>query len=597
MDYITSLTGKRWKFPENNGAQALHMRQMHGISDLQARVALRRGITAESYRRYAAPTLRDAMPDPYIFKDMQKATEHFAQAVASGRKIGVIGDYDVDGATSSAVLALLFAACGAECDIFIPDRMVDGYGPSNRAYDRFKNIGVRDVLTVDCGVSAFDPIAYGVSLGIKTVVLDHHMGGDRLPDALAVVNPNRQDENAGYEYLAGVGVTFLFAVSLCRELRNNGYFTAKNIPEPDLIGMLDVVALGTVCDVVPLVGLNRAFVKQGLKIMARRNNIGLAALMDVSGVKDSPDAYHLGFALGPRINAGGRVGDSALGVQLLASRDRVSADKIAARLQLYNEERKALEQTALEEATATIEAGDAQAPVLFAVGQDWHEGVIGIVAGRLKEKFYRPVAVLSVKDGVAKASARSIEGVDFGAAILAAKDAGLLIAGGGHAMAGGFSVKEERLDELRAFFTEKFAKDVALHGVASFTPDAVAALAVADVKTAQDLESCAPYGTANPKPRFIFSGAKILKLDVLGGSHYRCILRDAMREKGAGVKAMAFRAEGSSLGDALKSCIGKTVAIAGTLSVNSWQGSVTADIHIDDVALQETFAMFCEKSG
>ncbi|MET0156157.1 MAG: single-stranded-DNA-specific exonuclease RecJ [Rickettsiales bacterium] len=586
---LTSLTGKEWRFFEHDGAKALYMRQLYGISDLQARVALMRGIGPEDYRQYADPTLRDLMPDPYVLKDMRAATEHVAGAVEEGRAVGVIGDYDVDGATSSAVLALVFRAIGTQCEVFIPDRAEDGYGPCNRAFDRFLALGIRDALTVDCGATAFAPLAYAESLGIRTVVLDHHAGAESLPPARAVVNPNRQDETGAYGYLAAVGVTFLFAVALCRELRLRGYFAAKAIPEPDLRSLLDVAALGTVCDVVPLVGLNRAFVRQGLKIMARRGNVGLSALIDVAGVKDAPDAYHLGFVLGPRINAGGRVGDSGLGVALLTSQDSLEAASIAQRLHAYNEERKALEKLALEEAESQIDAGDVAAPMLFAASRDWHEGVIGIVAGRLKDKYHRPVAVLSLKDGVAKASARSIEGANVGAAILAAKDAGLLIAGGGHAMAGGFSVREADMDALASFLRDFLKQAVERNAVPVFTPDAVAALAGVDLKTAEELEACAPYGAANPKPRFVFSGARILSVDILGGAHYRCLLRDAHRDKGGCVKAMAFRADGSALGDALRACVGKVVAVAGTLNVNRWKGAATIDVHIDDVALQETF--------
>jgi single-stranded-DNA-specific exonuclease len=589
QETLSSLTGKQWRVFRPDPTQALYMRQLHGIPDMLARVALRRGISPEGYAAYSDPTIRALLPEPYHLLDMEKAAEHIAGLIAEGRPVGVIGDYDVDGATSSALLALMFRACGVRCEVFIPDRAKDGYGPCNRAFDLFLAQGIRDAITVDCGASAFAPLAYAAGKGIRTVVLDHHIGAAQLPEAHAVVNPNRADETSPHTYLAAVGVTFLCLVAVHRLLRQRGFFSGERA-EPDLRQWLDIVALGTVCDVVPLKGINRAFVRQGLKILGMRRNVGLSALLDVAGVKDAPDVYHLGFALGPRINAGGRVGDSGLGVRLLTETDRAAAEDVAQTLGRYNAERKALEEQATEEAFLQLEGRTEEHPVLFAVGAGWHEGVIGIVSGRLKDRFHRPTAVLSVKGGVAKASARSIEGADVGAAIVAANQAGILIAGGGHAMAGGFSVAEDRIDELHRFLCARLAGDVARHAVPVLTLDAVVSLPAATAALAESLEACAPYGMANPKPRFLFSDVQLLKIDVLGGSHYRCFLKDAMRASGGSVKAMLFRAEGSPLGQALRACVGKRLAVAGTLAVNRWQGNASAEIHIEDIALQETVA-------
>lgn len=580
---ITSLTGKIWRIADIPDFPARCIAGKFNVPDIVARVALGRGISPETFEDYNKPTLRGLMPEPYHFLDMEKAVTRTAQSLFAGETLGVIGDYDVDGASSSALLARYFTMCGIQREIFIPDRHRDGYGPCNRAYDIFINKHIGLCLTVDCGISAFDPVSYGNSRGIETVILDHHLGGVNVPDAHAIVNPNRLDENTPFTYLAGAGVTFMFLVALNRMLKLEDYFKQRGLPEPDLKDILDIVALATICDVVPLKGLNRAFVQQGLKIMAKRKNIGLCALADRAGIRDTLAAYHLGFVLGPRINAGGRVGDSSLGMRLLSTEDPHEARALAEELERCNEERKTIEQRVSDEAMAQAEAAMAEdAPFLFAAGEDWHEGVIGIVAGRMKEAYHRPSAVLSIlPDGTAKASARSVEGADVGAAIVAAVQEGLLIGGGGHAMAGGFSVAVDKLEAAKAFLSQRVALSVAANPVPVLTCDAMLRPAAIRPDLARALSACEPYGAANPTPRFVINHAVLLKVMPLGQGHLKLIFKDE-EESGSPVKGLLFRAESHPAAAYLMP--GARLSIAGSLTLNRWQGMESAEIIIEDVA-------------
>lgn len=419
---ILSFSGQRWTLREADERLTAHFHRQHDLPEAVARVLAGRGVSAEEAESFLNPTLKALLPDPSHLKDMDIAAERLCAAVMSGECVAVFGDYDVDGATSSALLLRFLRALGTRCLSHIPDRMREGYGPNLPALLSLKAQGAAVVVTVDCGTVAFEPLESATQAGLDIIVVDHHLSEARLPKVLAVVNPNRLDETSPCRTLAAVGVTFLLCVAITRQLRAAGWFAART--EPNLLALLDLVALGTVCDVMPLTGLNRAFVSQGLKVLATRSNPGLAALADVAGVSDVPNAYTLGFLLGPRINAGGRVGKADLGTRLLSSEDGAAIPSIARELDVFNAERKAIETLVLEQAIAAAEASDTNAPVLVVRGEGWHQGVIGIVAGRLKERYRKPVAVVSFENGVGKASARSITGVDFGGAVASAKAQG-----------------------------------------------------------------------------------------------------------------------------------------------------------------------------
>ncbi len=459
-----SFGGRRWRWRAAGDAAALALAQRLGVSEIVGRVLAGRGVGPEEGPLYLEPRLREQLPDPSVFRDMDRAAARLAAAVRGGERIAVFGDYDVDGATSSALLKRFFAALGVAVRVYIPDRLTEGYGPNPAALRRLRDEGASVVVTVDCGTTAHAALAAAADLGLDVIVVDHHVAESGLPPALAVVNPNRLDESGAHGQLAAVGVAFLLAVAVNRELRAAGWYDGTGRPEPDLRRWLDLVALGTICDVVPLTGVNRALVSQGLKVMARRANPGLAALADVARLSEPPGAYHAGFVLGPRVNAGGRVGEADLGARLLATDDPEEARRLAHLLDEHNRERRRIEEGVLAEALAAAEAME-DAPALLVAADGWHPGVIGIVASRLKERFNRPAFVVAFDGAVGKGSGRSIGGVDMGAAIIAARQAGLLIDGGGHAMAAGFSVERGRLEALRRFLVERLGGEIAAKGI------------------------------------------------------------------------------------------------------------------------------------
>lgn len=466
-----SITGRAWmqRPAEYRIIQAIA--QQHGLPEIVARVVAGRGIDLERSALFLNPTLRESLPDPSHFKDMDTACARVLEALQKGQKIAVFGDYDVDGATSSALLKRFFSTISTvlaqELIIYIPDRIKEGYGPSAKALLSLRDQGVDLVITVDCGIVSFEPLKAAKEAGLDVIVIDHHQAEPRLPDAVAVVNPNRIDEGEGYGQLAAVGVSFLFVVGLNRLLRESGWYAAQNIDEPKLLDLLDLVALGTICDVVPLVGVNRALVAQGLKVMAGRKNMGIRALGDVAGVNEEPGTYHAGFLIGPRVNAGGRVGRAEVGALILSTNDEHEAKDLAHELHSYNAERQAIEHMVLEQAmaqvAARIGAGGEAPPVIIASGKGWHSGVIGIVAGRLKEFYQRPTVVIGIDDdGIGKGSGRSIYGVDLGAVITAARQTGILSAGGGHAMAAGLTVEEGRIGELEDFMHSRLKRPLGM---------------------------------------------------------------------------------------------------------------------------------------
>jgi single-stranded-DNA-specific exonuclease len=579
-----SITGRWWRERGRDDRVALALAQRLGLPDVVGRVLAARGVGLGDSEKYLNPTLRDLLPDPSGFHDMERAAERLAAAVTAGEKVAVFGDYDVDGATSSAILKRFFDAVGGDLSIYIPDRLSEGYGPNAPALLRLQEQGATVVITVDCGTTAFEPLAQATAAGLDLIVVDHHQAEPRLPDVYALVNPNRLDETQEFGHLAAVGVAYLLAIAVNRCLRKRGWYRDRR-REPDLLQWLDLVALGTVCDVVPLTGVNRAFVVQGLRIMARRSNVGLAALADVAGMRDRPGTYHAGYVLGPRVNAGGRVGRAGLGARLLSTPDPAEAHEIALELDNFNRERQAIEAMVGDSALADVDArlgGAGPGPLVVAVGTGWHPGVIGIVASRLREKYRRPAFVIALDEGTGKGSGRSIPGVDLGAAVTAAKQAGLLINGGGHKMAAGLTVDEARVHELIEFLSARLARSVegsADHNTLGL--DGALAVKGATRKLVDILERAGPYGSGNAEPRFAVTGARIVKSDEVGNGHVRCILSGS---DGGRLKAIAFRAVDGPLGDCLLRPQGRTFHLAGHLRADNWRGEKNVQFSVDDAA-------------
>ena len=555
--------------------------------DLVTQLLMARGVARDDIERHRNPTIRNFMPDPSIFRDMEHAALRLAQAVEAGEQITVYGDYDVDGATSAALLIRVLRMLGLDAGYYIPDRLMEGYGPSGEALVRIGDGGSRLIVTVDCGAMAYDALSQAKAAGLEVIVVDHHKCASELPEAYALVNPNRLDETdeaASHGHLAAVGVAFVLGAALIRTLRTRGFFTAR--PEPRIMDLLDLVALGTVADVAQLRGLNRAFVAQGLKVMAARRNIGLSALIQASRLTRAPICSDLGFALGPRINAGGRVGKSDLGVRLLITEDAVEAQDIAMELDRLNEERRAIESVVQEQAEAML-AGQHNRAVALLSGQGWHPGVIGIVAGRIKEKTGKPSIVIAVDEhGVGKGSGRSIAGVDLGAAIISAREAGLLVAGGGHAMAAGLTVAHDKIDALANWLDERLATDVAnASGAKALLIDAIVAPRGLNPLFVDAMESAGPYGMGWPGPRVVTGPVRIIKCDIVGKDHVRAIVAG---DDGQSFKVMAFRQGETVLGQTmLHADRGRRYWFAGRAKTDDWGATPKAELHIDDIAFAD----------
>jgi len=579
---LLSLTGREWVFREVDNREVQVFSQKHDIPDMLAQILVARGVRLEEVEQFLNPSLKVSIPDPSHFLDMDIAATRVATAVTAGERIALFGDYDVDGATSSALLVRYLRALGAEPFMYIPDRMKEGYGPNTEALLGLQKRGVRLVITVDCGTMAFEPLEAAHNAGLEVIVIDHHIGEARRPKACAIVNPNRLDETSPHRQLAAVGVAFLLMVAVNRRLRETGFFAGKT--EPDLRQWLDIVALGTVCDVVPLTGVNRAFVAQGLKVMAARGNLGLRTILDMAAVSEIPSVYTCGFVIGPRINAGGRVGKSDLGVRLLTTEDPAEAMVLAKELELHNAERKAIEAFVLEEAQAQAEAADPSTSVLIVVGRGWHAGVIGIVAGRLKERFHKPVAVIALNDGIGKASARSVSGIDFGAAVIAAHEAGLLMAGGGHAMAAGFTVEEEKIPALAEFLEARMRSLPGQSGSARrLSLDGMISIGGATAELIANLDRMGPFGQGNPQIRLAVQGVINLKPEIVGEHHVKTLFIDPLTN--VRLSAIAFRVVGTKLGDALLATRGKKLDVAGQLRLQEWNGRQSVSLMIDDVMM------------
>ncbi len=569
-----SITGRAWQWRAAGGE----------CDDLVVQLLMARGCPPDAIDAHRLPTVRAFMPDPSIFRDMDRAATRLADAAEAGEAVTVFGDYDVDGATSAALLIRLLRPLGLDPQAYIPDRLMEGYGPSGEALVRLGAGGASLIVTVDCGAQAFDALAQARAAGIDVIVVDHHQCTPMLPEAFALVNPNRLDEGEGAVHgnLAAVGVSFLLAAAVLRTLRARGFFGQR--AEPRLLDLLDLVALGTVADVAALRGLNRAFVAQGLKVMAAGRNIGLNALIAASRLKRAPVCADLGFALGPRINAGGRVGKSDLGVRLLTTDDPAEAEAIAHELNLLNEERRAIEAGVQREAEA-MAATQANRAVIVVAGEGWHPGVIGIVAGRLKETFGRPAIVIALDDaGVGKGSGRSVAGVDLGAAVLAARDGGHLVAGGGHAMAAGMTIARDRLDSFTDFINLRLEGDVArASGDRSLLLDVVVSCGGVTPSLVEALEEGGPYGMGWPAPRIAAGPMRVVRADIVGsGGHVRAVMAG---DDGRSLKAVAFRSVDTPLGQALLSAPReRRLWLAGRAKIDDWGTRPAAEMHVEDAA-------------
>ena len=587
LGVLRSAKGLVWRDRlDGAGANlATAIAQRHNLPELLGRVLAAREIGLDDVETVLQPTLKALMPDPSSLRDMDVAAKRIAAAITAGEQVAIFGDYDVDGATSSALLHRFLAAHGLNATIYIPDRIFEGYGPNAEAIEGLTKEGASLIVTVDCGSTSHAALAVAAKHGCDVIVVDHHQTDETLPDVHAVVNPNRQDDLSGLGYLAAAGVTFMVIVATARVLRQDGFYEDKG-KAPDLLQWLDLVALATICDVVPLRELNRAFVVQGLQVVRARSNVGLRELSDVAGLNSAPTPYHLGFLLGPRINAGGRIGDAALGARLLAHNDEMEARRIAGVLDKLNKERKALETEMLAEAQAEAEQrveADPELPVLLVGSERWHKGVVGLVASRLTERFTRPSCVISWEKGnVGTGSLRSVGGVDIGGAVRAAAAAGLLVKGGGHAMAAGLTVERDKLDALQQFLTERLRDDAGqARAAAGIEFDGALTPAAVNDELIDLIERAGPYGAGNPTPRFAFPAHRIRFAKVVGEAHIRCVLEAG---DGSRINAIAFRAVGSALGDLLLNSAGMPLHIAGSLRRDTWGGRTKIELFIEDVA-------------
>lgn len=579
-----SSCGKYWRSRDYDEGFISDLVRVLKISDLLARLLSSRVSSLEEAEQFLDPKIKSQLPDPMHLKDMEQAIERTIKAIQASEKICIFADYDVDGATSSALLLNIFKELQVSANIYVPDRISEGYGPTVEAMRKIHKNGASLLITVDCGSVAFEALDAASDIGMDVIVIDHHISMDNLPKAVAVINPNRLDETSECKNLAAVGVSFLFAVALLTKLKSIDYFQKKNLTPPNLIKQLDLVALGTVCDVMQLTGLNRAFVKQGLKVARSRGNIGYKTLCDIANIQEAINCYHLGFVLGPRINAGGRVGKSSLGATLLSTNSELEAHEIATELDRHNEERKVIEFTMIEEANAMAEA-QKDNPMLFIKGDGWHPGVIGIVAGRLKEKYNKPVAVIAVNEGIGKASCRSIRGVDFGCKLIEAKQQNLLIAGGGHAMAAGFTAEETKLNDLQKFLNNKFKKDLEKsdeHLYEYYDIDLTSSAATLELIA--EIECIEPFGVGNQSPTFRFSNLYVLKADIVGAKHIRVVFAPEREAYGSKpLTAIAFNVVGTEMGDKLLSRKPHAMSVFGKLKVNKWQDRETVQLQLSDL--------------
>tara|TARA_Y100000590_G_scaffold106048_1_gene120765 strand:- start:2066 stop:3814 length:1749 start_codon:yes stop_codon:yes gene_type:complete len=576
-----SVSGKNWIFKKFNDNDIKEFTENYSLNEIVAKLLSIRKKHIENIDLFLNPTIKNLLPNPLRIKDMQNAVNRTYNSIINAELIGIFGDYDVDGASSTALLSRYFYELKIKSLTYIPDRKKEGYGPTVEGFNNLIENGVKIIFTVDCGTLSFEPIKSAQSKNIDVIILDHHQSDTKLPNAHALVNPNRYDDDSKLNYLCAAGVCFMFLVALNKKLRDRNWFNNNNIPEPNILNFLDLVSLATVCDVVPLVGLNRAIVSQGLKVLKKRFNLGLKTLVDFCKIESEPTAYHLGYVLGPRINAGGRVGKSSHGVDLLTSDDPQKVYMLATELDKSNQERKAIENLLIK--TVDNEANKFKDdPILVLSGENWHEGIIGIVAARIKEKYNKPTILISENANLGKGSARSVFGFDIGTQIINAVQSGLLIKGGGHKMAGGFTIKKENIVNFRNFLISKFEKlNLQTSKLRNLYLDAIISPSAINIDFYDKICSLAPFGSGNSEPKFAIENLKVIKSDLVGNYHIKSILSG---KDGSVIKSIAFNAKDGPLEAFLNKKNKKLFNIAGKMTSNEWKGKKNIEFIIEDIA-------------
>ena len=583
---LLSLSGKNWKLKKYSEEDIRFIKEHFSLDEITSKLLSIRNIKKEEINSFLNPSIKNLLPNPNILVDMEKSTQRSLKAIEKKEKIGIFGDYDVDGATSTALLGNFFSELNLDYQIYIPDRKKEGYGPSIESFKELIKNKIKLIYTVDCGTLSFEAINYAKKNNVDVIVIDHHQSDIKLPNAFSIINPNRLDDKSNLKYLCAAGVSFMFLISINRSLRLNNWFKNNEIKEPNLINYLDLVSLGTICDVVPLTGLNRALVKQGLKIIKSKKNLGLKTLLDICKIESNPSIYHLGYMLGPRINAGGRVGKCSHGANLLLNKNPKNAFKIASELDLYNKERQLLEQDLMKKILKDTK-DYIEDPVLILSGDNWHEGVIGIVASRLKEKFNKPTIIISIDHDIGKASARSIVGFDIGSVIISATQENILIKGGGHKMAGGFSIKVENIEKFKNFVFRKFRRiNEDLVSKKPLLLDSVISPAAVNLDFYNKVALLSPFGSGNPEPKFVIEDLKTINGKIVGEKHIKSVL---LGKDGSSIKSIAFNAVNNDFEAYLLKKNSKTFNIAGKLSLNEWKGQSNVEFIIDDISVNKTF--------
>ena len=577
-----SVRGKNWILKEFNSEDINFFKTNFFLDEIVAKLLSIRKIKKDEVKYFLEPTIKNILPNPFILKDMDKAINRTIEAIKNKEKIGIFGDYDVDGATSTAILGQYFRSLKINYEIHIPDRKTEGFGPNEEAFKKFIDKGVNLIFTVDCGTLSFNPINFAKNKNIDVIILDHHQSEIKLPDAHSIVNPNRFDDRSELNYLCAAGVCFLFLIALNKRLRDGNWFKSVNIEEPNLINILDLVSLGTVCDVVPLVGLNRAIVHQGLKILKKKNNLGIKTLIELNDIENNITAYHLGYVLGPRINAGGRVGKSTHGANLLLNRNAQETFKLASELNNYNKERQILEAELLNKILNSINH-DSSEPVIILQGENWHEGIIGIIASRVKEKFNKPTIIISSISGIGKGSARSINGFDIGSVIIGAVQDGFLVRGGGHKMAAGFTIKMEKIEVFKEFVFRKFKSiNMNLEDKKKYYFDIEIAPAAVNIDFYEKVNLLSPFGSGNAEPKFLIQNLKVVNSKIVGEKHIKSVL---VGSDSTAIKTIAFNTVDTELSAYLLKKNNKTFSIVGKLSLNEWRAQKNVEFIIDDISV------------
>ena len=581
----SSVSGKDWISKNYNEETVNFLKDNFNLSEIVSKLIAIRNIKLDEVKLFLNPKIKNLLPNPFVLKDMEKAVDRTIRGIENKEKTGIFGDYDVDGATSTAILGNYFNEINQEVEIYIPDRKTEGYGPSKKGFEKLISSGSKLIFTVDCGTLSFDTIEFSQNKNTDVLVLDHHQSELKLPKAFSVVNPNRYDDKSNLNYLCAAGVCFMFLVALNKKLRELNWFKKNNINEPNLINYLDLVSLGTVCDVVPLIGLNRAIVTQGLEILKKKSNLGLKTLKNICGIESNLSTYHLGYILGPRINAGGRVGRCSHGANLLLSRDSKEIFKIATELESYNKERKLIENAMLKKIENTIVINSNE-PVIVLSGHNWHGGIIGIVAARLKEKYNKPTVIISVEKGLGRASARSVVGFDIGTAIISAVQNNILKKGGGHKMAAGFTIEENKIEEFKEFIKKKFSKiQKNLNKTNILFFDSKISPSALNEEFFSEINSLSPFGSGNPEPRFVIEDLELLKSSIVGEKHIKSLLS---ARDGSVIKSVTFNAIKTDLETYLLSKKRKKINIFGKLSLNEWKGQRNVEFIIDDISVNKT---------